>query len=68
MWVNSCVSTNSSHSRFCSSSPSSGGDRMMPMKLNGYGEAYPFEKSSESSTTICVRDSGFQFSQPVTRG
>jgi len=39
-----------------------------PMKLNGYGEAYPFEKSSESSTTICVRGSGFQFSQPVTRG
>jgi hypothetical protein len=41
---------------------------MIPMKLKGYGEAYPFEKSSESSTTICVRDSGFHLSHPVTRG
>ncbi len=40
----------------------------MPMKLNGSGEAYPFERSSESSTTICVRDSGSHFSHPVTRG
>jgi hypothetical protein len=46
----------------------SGGDRMMPMKLNGNGEAYPLEKSSESSTTICVRDSGCHFSHPVIRG
>ena len=27
---------------------------MIPMKLNGYGKAYPFERSSESSTMICV--------------
>ena len=68
MCVNSCVSASSSHSRFCSSSPASGGESTMPMKLNGRGEASPLAESSESTTTICVRVSGFHRNHPVMRG